>query len=61
MIDFTIDEIRDLLDAVFISAKPRELYNKLKSFIEDYEAKECPEVRDINSIESCPRCGHHHD
>ena len=37
------------------------IHSKIMNMIDNYCEHDCPEIRDVNSIESCHKCGKHHE
>jgi hypothetical protein len=68
MTDKTKEELEDIsvcisaiMDSSAISyMQYDQLYEKVNAMIDNYSA-ECPETRDVNCINPCPKCGEHHD
>lgn len=52
MNDFTKDELADLRDAVFISGKPIELYDKIQYLIDTFSEMKLPTMADY----CCRKC-----
>ena len=70
MNDFTKEELESIKNAMgclninkILKGKVPtdvELINKIQSMIDNYKT-DCPEIRDINCIYACPKCGEHHE
>ncbi len=39
----------------------KPLIDKIKAMIDNYGEQECQDIRDVNCIGSCPKCGKHHE
>jgi hypothetical protein len=58
MNEFTKEELEDLRDAVFISGKPIELYDKLQSLLDNYcEHKKEHVFYTESNMGICKKCG----
>jgi predicted DNA-binding ArsR family transcriptional regulator len=70
MNDFTKEELKEIKRCLKyminggvtpFSNLTMELNKKTQNMIDSYRESECTEIRDANSIESCKKCGKHHE
>lgn len=67
MNEFTKEELQLILKSIWWGGSDddtellQKLDDKIQSMIDNYCNHECQEIRDANSIASCPKCGKHHE
>lgn len=70
MNNFTKEELEDILSwadvyCVGVTDLSYKLYkpliDKIQQMIDNYCKHECQEIRDVNCIHACTKCGKHHE